>query len=1232
MTGDRLNDAQRRAVATRGADLCVEAGAGTGKTRVLTERIAALVDDGADLSRILAITFTEKAAHEMKQRLAATLLARGKASAREDVEAASISTVHGFCARLLREHAVEAGLDPAFAIVDELRAAELRREALAALVAELAAEAESGGGDGGEAGGDGRAGAMAELATLRGGDPEETLLEVYERARESVHTVGEFVRRLPPGPSPTAAIDDVRQAAGAVTALRDAAKGAWRRKIDAVAAAVVELPDSVGGAAAAADAAAALSAVASAFDLRGGAGPVKDACGVLKDACAAALAILADACQAPLRERLATALARLEELHDAAKGHGVALDFADLERRAVRLLDERPDVAAALRSRFTEVLVDEFQDTSPIQAALFERIRPPHALFVVGDPKQSIYGFRGADVDVFLERRERVATCGELVRLDESFRARAGVTGFVNRVFAGGVSAPDPDAGVRGVPYEPLVAARAFPVLDDPQVEILAFDAPDAQTARETEAAWIAGRVHAMVAGPSPVAVTRRAGDDGDADVLGPAEYGDIAILLRATPHVKLLERALMAHEIPYLVVKGRGFFEAREVVDLGNLLGCVADPTDDIRLAAVLRSPVCGVSDDTLYVLASRRGKGTLVEALMRVVEDAGEDTGEDLDAADVGRLRAFAATFGALRAARGREPLAELVDRAIALTRLDLLVLARPNGRQRAANLRKVRDLALAADRTGDAPLAAFAAGLREMRRREVRETEAPVAGAARGAVAILTVHAAKGLEFPIVFVPDLGRTDRHAGGDVVAHVRDGVGLAGAFPPGHPLARVTPRSHAYVKARNVARERAESMRLLYVAMTRAEERLVLTAAATGGRGGARPWWDRVAAVLPRPPESAENAENAENAGEDEAPAPRVVRVAAADPREGGVDVLLHTAPERRASRADGARTLLHGVARTLASGRVPSRVPQPVAIAAAEALLQDARRPLPAARGTLYATTVSALVAFARCPEEFRRRHLLGIPESLDLALAIDGDPGVARAGTDERPGDDDEWGVPLTARAKGRAAHLALERLVPDFDDDVEVVVRACLETETGGTPPSPAEVAELSGWVRGFRDGDVGRVLRTVSRAALRREQAVLLRCGRTVVRGQIDLLFHDGAGWTIVDYKAGALAAAGDAYALQMRLYALALLGVSGDAPRRLLLWSLPSARAVEISASDDELASLRAGLLADFERRTLEHDFEPPRERPCFVCAYRSSCALSLTAREKGSARRGAVP
>jgi ATP-dependent helicase/nuclease subunit A len=832
-------------------------------------------------------------------------------------------------------------------------------------------------------------------------------------------------------------------------------------------------------------------------------------------------------------------------------------------------------VRSAVRERWGEVLVDEFHDVNPLQARLVDLVRAPSRLFVVGDPKQSIYGFRGSAVEVFDECRSRVATAdlrGE-VTLAASFRSRPEVLDVVNRVFA-----EDFPLGT------PLAAARSFAARQAACAEVFTVSASDLEEGRAAEAAWIARRIASLVEGPERLQVA--APTEADPFATRPAEFGDVAVLLRATTGIKVLERALTAQDVPYAVFKGRGFFEAREVVDLANLLEVVDNPRDDLTLAAVLRSPACGLTDDGLFALCRARGGA---RQLVDVLED---DRPTGLPARDRMALRRFLAVFGELRAVRAWEPLSVLVDRALAATRLETLCLTQVNGRQRAANLRKVRTLARRADADaagGRAELRGFLRSLRELREREVRETEAPASGGADGAVKLLTVHAAKGLEFPIVFVPDLGRVPGAERSAVTSHAQDGLGLRSASPVG-PLTDVTPWAFRTIRERNEQRELAEEHRLLYVAMTRAEEHLVLTTSLTprsSGQGVRRaPWWNRVSAAL-----------------------------GLADGGAAPAGVLVHPPAEAAPHGRAATRTLLHSVAPDLARGRLPQLEVSAESGAEAERLVAEARRPLPRPDGTAYATTVSALVAFARCPQEFRLRHVLAVPES--LAGPQDAEESLSESAPS--PGRDDEWGVPLSARALGRAAHLALERLVPEFAVDVAAQVRSALVAESRGAAADPDQVERVASWVRGFADSDLGREVRSLPRDRVRREQALLFPVApgeRTVVRGQMDLVYRGARGWVVVDYKAGAAAFSDDAV-LQMRLYALALEAITGEAPSRLVLFSLPESQAIEVPCSRDDVASLRTGLVAEFVARTRTSDLAPRAAPPCVSCAYRRRCAFA---------------
>jgi ATP-dependent helicase/nuclease subunit A len=449
-------------------------------------------------------------------------------------------------------------------------------------------------------------------------------------------------------------------------------------------------------------------------------------------------------------------------------------------------------------------------------------------------------------------------------------------------------------------------------------------------------------------------------------------------------------------------------------------------------------------------------------------------------------------------------------------------------------------------------------------------------------------MTVHAAKGLEFPIVFVPDLGRGVVGERSSIAVGAREGIGMKLADEDG-PFADVVPWAFRHVSEKNAERGRAEEDRLLYVAATRAEEHLVLTTSLTS-RTLRRPWWDRVAAALGL------------TGPTDEAGvvAPGVLVHASRRP-----------GPEERA----GTRTLFHRVAHDVARGVVPTEDAAPEDVADAERRLAEAARVAPPCEGTLFSATVSGLVAFARCPQEFRLRHVVGAPESFAGAASVDEDAAPAA-----RPGDDDEWGVPLSARALGRAAHLVLERLAPSFEGDAAAAAREALSEELGGAPPSPADVERIAQWVRGFAESEIGREVRSAPRENVRREQPLLFPVvpgGRTIVRGQLDLVYEGARGWTVVDYKAGGADALRPDYVLQMRLYAVGLAAITGERPARLVLFSLPEAKTVDVPCTDADVAALRAGLVAEFLDRTRRSDYAPREAPPCTACAYRRRCAFA---------------
>ncbi|HET6923639.1 MAG TPA: 3'-5' exonuclease, partial [Anaeromyxobacteraceae bacterium] len=615
---------------------------------------------------------------------------------------------------------------------------------------------------------------------------------------------------------------------------------------------------------------------------KGGPADLAAARAALSRAGAAVVAAVAGALAAPQARALCRLVALAEAGYAGRKAARAALDFDDLLLRARDLLRADAGVRAEVRARTGALLVDEYQDVNRVQQEVFdlrERGEPPGPLLVgVGDLKQSIYRFRGADVTVFAGLLARLGRepGGRVVHLARNHRSTPAILDLVNAVF----DRAAPSRGSR--PYEVgfgevdrLAAVREGGLA--PGCEILADGGggPAAER-RGREARALAARLRALVSGEAGVTVPdRRSGQPR------PPRHGEVAILFRRLTQVGEYERALRAAGIPYRLARGGGFHQAPEVRDLGELLWSLWEPGDALAWAALLRSPACGVSDGTLLLLA-RLGLGTLGRRDPDEVGDAVRagwgGAGPDLDA-ETDRLRRFLREWRALRQLRDRLPLPDLLGRAVERLDLEPAHLASPDGERRLQNLRKALGLARRfADAGGSAR--AFAARLRELALRPPREPEAELE--AGDAVALLSVHQAKGLEWPVVVVPDLSARPR---GDARRAAWDGEGrLAAAFfdlggeefVPGESLRRLREEERRA--------SAAESLRLLYVALTRARDYLVLSGEGTG-EGTWASWVGAAVAARPELALRVPAAEAATFAVAPRAPAPQAPAPARAEP-----------------------------------------------------------------------------------------------------------------------------------------------------------------------------------------------------------------------------------------------------------------------------------------------------------------------------------------------------------
>jgi ATP-dependent helicase/nuclease subunit A len=763
-----LTERQQEAVAVLDTprDTCVVAGPGSGKTTVLVAYFAQLVESGVDPSRILAITFTDKAANNMRERLVEAF--RSRPEIRGKLERAYVSTVDGFCTRLLKENAVFAGIDPGFHVMDERQSLRAQRVAVDAALDSMFAERP-----------DRMRAMMRGLATT---DAGAEVLGVYDAVRAAGIAIADLSRFAAPPPiNVSSEIEEMRKQP------RNQQPRAWR--LDQWAH-LQEAQDWLERIAAALPlgAEAALRAIESFTpDLRKlkTGNSIYDLLKKFKQSSQPELEYsLISEYYTDARTTTLDLLQRFDRTYREGKHQLGALDYGDLEECAVRLLEDHPEVRRRVQNQFDQVLMDELQDTNGLQARLLELLRAPNRFYAVGDINQSIYGFRHANPDVFRAYRHAVAAGnGRLVELVENFRSRPDILRAVEVV----------TDGASGIETRRLVPGLVFPAKSEPSVEVLAATTP------KLEAQWVAARIAEL---ENRLRLRDRT-----------AEFRDFAVLVRNSEVLAEFTSAFDDCAIPYVVNRGKGFYETREIVDLMLLLRVVVNPRDEVGTAGVLRSPFVGVSDEALFRLKLLGNLGAALEGL----------TAEELagfapdDAAKLAHFRDRLAPWRTERDYTG-------IDRLL-LRALDDSGYAGFADARAAANIEKFLAQARAAG--ARQTLAEFVDEIELLRESQPREPDAPPEDSAN-AVKIMTVHAAKGLEFPVVFLAALNKGIDSSPGAISFSPHIGLGANWHHPLGGK-----DKSDSFrhlIKEELKQREKEEGHRLLYVAMTRAEDHLVLS------------------------------------------------------------------------------------------------------------------------------------------------------------------------------------------------------------------------------------------------------------------------------------------------------------------------------------------------------------------------------------------------------------------
>ena len=1140
---------QLRAIGERGSDILLSAAAGSGKTTVLVERVLSLIaDERADVDRMLVVTFTRAAASDMRAKLSRRLNARaaeGDARCQEQLlklDRASICTLHAFCADFLRTNFESAGVDPAFRILDDAVDARLLDEAMTQALEEAYAA-------GGEA-----------LLALD-----------YGRGPTGVRAAAELLlRRMQDRPDPGAWLS-------AAAGCDDAALLRWQDEIKAdarrtIGTALVHLKQALavpGCPVHYADAMRAdvatlrqMQALESYDELYraltdykqtripgGRHGPVD------KDALEAVKALRNSAKDAVENVTLkdlnlfvarsdAKALAgqiatlsgiaqRASELYEAGKAEQSGLTYADLERRTLRALSD-PDVARSMRERFDYVFVDEYQDTSDMQEAIVSAVSRADNLFMVGDVKQSIYRFRQAEPKLFLAKYAAYARGegGLLLPLTRNFRSRRGILDFVNLVFeramTGGPTEIAYDELARLNPGDPDAAAGGAP-----DVSIRLVDA-DAEVADSGDDA-VQSVAHLQAMEREGLVIIREIRRMMAADAT--LRYRDFAILTRSKAAAfAALMPLMLAHGIPAYADGQTGYYDSVEIGWMLSMLRLIANGRRDVELIAMLRSPAVGLSVDELAQIRIAYRDAAYVDAAAGYARERDDAVAE--------RLRRFFGQLDGWRLRCGSMSLGDFTRMILDESGFYTYAGALPGGAQRQANLDRFVTDAANFDSEMSGSLTRFLQYTEHLRQKGDGDA-AHLLGENDNVVRMMSAHKSKGLEFRVVFAAQLAKNyhTENTGTALVTHRDLGVGMS-YYDPDLRTRRLT-LPQAAIMARQRCEDAAEELRILYVMLTRAQDRLVLVGTVNDVERAMRRWRALAAA-----PFAARNHL-------DVVMAARCAAEAEGLPLYSDFEAVPGASLRPDATNArDDARRLFEAVmahpedyADAALDRQMAWQYPDPLA----------SRRPLK--------LTASGLLRELEGPEE--------VPALLERPAFMADDAGR------------------MTGAERGTAYHrcmqlLDLTALSGLRGDALTAAVARQLDAFAERRLLLDGQREAVQPWrLSRFLESDVGLRLRAAGQVrrewpfnvrlsaedALTPEEATRFGGGELLVQGTIDCCFVEDGRWVLLDYKtdrADDKDALRAHYARQLGVYALALERITGMPVRQRLLCLLATGETLEV--------------------------------------------------------------
>lgn len=780
-----LNKDQKLAVESINRNVSVIAGAGTGKTKVLTERFIRILDfgnldEGKEIESIVAITFTKKATQEMIHRIRSEIRKNFPVNPKwrryyRDMEKSNISTIHSFCARILRENPVEANIDPLFEVLEDNKASRLLKESIRDILkANIREENKTF-----------DVIKNFELINI------ELLVNTFYKLYIKIRTVGmsfpkvknmslKYLKDLKGG---AVDIDNIKNTFiylmdrlpknSKIYKLRNNPiwlafeKGHYNKDEE-------------------------FEIIKYLYDNIGSSSKEPEKMDFLRKSIEDYL-LAKEYDNIHIYDVVLNLLIEVDDKYTYEKNTLKALDYEDLEIKVLNLLDNK-NIRERYQKKFKYIMIDEFQDTNELQKNIFYKLATEKDnldksnLFIVGDPNQSIYGFRGADLDVFYDvvGDIRNITGQEPIVIKVNYRTVNTVLDFINHTFT----------TLMGEGYTNLASFKSSDEIDVEIFEKEDLEIPPGIDAssyhRYYEAELIAKRIKQLVES-------------------GRYRYRDFSMLFRATTRNHIYEKALNKYGIPYYNFGGKGFFQQQEILDVINALKAISNSHDTIAFIGFLRSPMIGMSDTTIYWILRQR-ENTVLNSMKKIIENK-TMSGEETE-----KIRAAVDTIQYLIDYKTFHGLSDTINEIISKTYFIESLLLKQGGRQGVANINKLKEMVKKYEKDNIGLVEDLVDLFDELK--ELDEAQGRVESEDADVVSILTIHKSKGLQFPVVIIPEMATSRNSTFEDILFSKDKGIGIK--LNSGRRIYDNIRENFSY-------RESEELKRVLYVAMTRAEEMLIL-------------------------------------------------------------------------------------------------------------------------------------------------------------------------------------------------------------------------------------------------------------------------------------------------------------------------------------------------------------------------------------------------------------------